>query len=335
MSNKKEDILYQDLEIPEAVWDKANEAFSQIRMESEGEIKTSVKRKARKLHLPKAAVIAIICCLICGTTVTAIEIISSYRQRMEGMEKQEIEDFYQLANAGEADSLNRPFTAQEAERYQVLTVEYEKNGRFPEGTLTVMADTDTYNGQGVAIDASTRTIYLPDESLSDEELLEIIDFNHKLVYSIYETNQERIIARGDWESRMAEMTDEEVDRIYLAYCASNLDVGGGYGRELSLSESQRYEELKKRYETEGICSEQEIMIIKKWDEYTGAGVAFCEENSQFCLPDGELSDTELLQIIDFEHKIPYCFDRILYDIQMGFREGYPVAGNRNEEDDDR
>lgn len=323
MKNKKEDILYQDLEIPEVVLYKANEAFSQIHMEAEGERKISAKKRGRKLRLPKAAVAAIICCLICGTTVTAMEILSLYRQRMEGMEKQEIENFYQLANAGEANNLNRPFTAEEGERYQSLTVEYEKNGRFPEGSLAVIADADSYNGQGVALDASTRTIYLPEEALSDEELLEIIDFNHKLDYSIYETNQERIIARGDWESRMAAMTDEEVDRIYLAYCASNLDVGGEYSRELCQTESDRYEELKKRYESEGFCSEQDLIIIKTWDEYTGAGVAFCEENSKFCLPEGELSDAEILQIIDFEHKISYCFDRIHYEIQMGFREGYP------------
>lgn len=151
----------------------------------------------------------------------------------------------------------------------------------------------------------------------------IIDYNHKMTYSIYEKNQERILAQGDWESRMASMTDEEVDRVYLAYCASNAETGGGYSRELSQTESQRYEELKERYEREGIYPDPEVSIIKKEDDYTGIGVAFCEENSTYCLPDRELSDLELLQIIDFDHKISYCFDRIYNEIQMGLREGYP------------
>ncbi|MDE6714057.1 MAG: hypothetical protein K2K20_10005, partial [Lachnospiraceae bacterium] len=275
--------------------------------------------------LPKVAVAAMICCLLFGTTVAAMEILSLYRQRMEDMEKQEIEDLYQLANAGEANSLNRPFTEEEGVRYQALIEEYEKNGRFPEGTLAIITNKDDYHGQGVAVDASTRTIYLPEESLSDEELLEIIDFNHKMTYSIYEENQERILAQGNWESRMAAMTDAEVDRIYLAYCAANLEVGGGYSRELSQMESQRYEELNERYENEGIYSEMELTIIKTWDEYTGCGVAFCEENNQYCLPEGELSDSELLQIIDFDHKINYCFSRLINEIQMGLREGYPEA----------
>ncbi len=325
MHNQHEDILHQNLEIPETVWKKANAAFAQIHKEAAEKQNLPARKKAGLFRLPKAAAAAIICCLICGTTAAAAGIISLYRQRMENMQKQEIEKFYQLADAGETNSLNRPFTAEEANRYRVLTEEYERNGLFPDGALTVLSDAASYSGLGVAIDASTRTIYLPEGSLSDEELLQIIDFNHKMTYSIYQTNQERILARGDWESRMAAMTDAEVERIYLAYCASNLETGGGFSRELSQSESRRYEELNARYESEGLYPEQELPVIKTLAEYTGSGAAFCEENSEYCLPDGEISDFALLQIIDFEHKIPYCFDRIHYEVLIGLREGYPAA----------
>lgn len=315
--NQTEDILYQDLEIPEIVWEKANAAFSQIQEKE--------KKKHAVFRIPRAAAVAIICCCILGTTAAAMEIASLYRQRMENMEKQEIEDFYQLANAGEANSLNRPFTAEERERYQALAEDYEKNDRFPKKSMTIIAGADEYGGQGVAVGADTRTVYLPAQSLSDEELLEIIDFNHKMTYSIYEKNQERILAQGNWESRMAQMTDSEVDRIYLAYCASNLETGGGFSRVLREQESQRYEELNEQYENEGFYPETELNLIKTADEYTGIGAAFCEENSTYYIPDGAVSDYEFLQIIDFDHKISYCFDRIQYDILMGFREDYPKA----------
>ncbi|MCI8529783.1 MAG: hypothetical protein HFH82_11645 [Lachnospiraceae bacterium] len=325
MSNKNEEILYQDLEVPEIVWEKANMAFSQIGTEEK--IQNHVKGGKRKklFRIPKVAAAAMICCCIFGTTVAAMEIISLYKQRMEDMEEQEIEGLYQLAYADEANSLNRPFMAEEGERYQALTEEYEKNGRFPEKSLTIIAKAEDYSGQGVAIEAGTRTIYLPEGSLSDEELLEIIDFNHKMTYSIYEKNREQILAQGDWESRMEAMTDWDVDRIYLAYCASNLETGGGYSRELIQTEKQRYEELNHQYETEGVYAEIELNIIKTVDEYTGSSVAFCEENSSYCLPDGVLTDYEILQIIDFEHKIPYCFDRINYEVMIGLRECYPKA----------
>lgn len=325
MKQKEENILCQELEIPETVWEKANEAFMEIHA-GEKRKDSMQKEKIRKIYrLPKAAAAAVICCVIFGTTAAAMGIVSLYRQRMENMGGQEINDLYQMANAGETTSLNRPFTAEEGERYQALTEEYEKNGRFPEKALPVLEGMELYDGQGVAVDAAARTIYLPEEALSDEELLEIIDFNHKMTYSIYKKNQENILTQGNWESRMAAMTDAEVDRIYLAYCASNAETGGGYSRELSQSESRRYEELEKRYEEEGIYSEAELSIIKTCDAYTGNGVAFCEENCGYCLPDGELSDGELLQIIDFDHKVDYCFDRLYYEIQIGLREGYPQA----------
>lgn len=325
MNSEKKDILGQNLEIPEIVWKKADVAFSQIHAKEHKENEDSyLKGKSFFISwLPRVAAVAVICCLVFGTTVAAMEISNLYRRRMEDIQKQEIENLYQLANAGEANSLNRPYTAEERERYQALSEEYEKNGRFPEGALTILSETDSYSGQNVAFDVSTRTIYLPEESMSDEELLEIIDFNHKMAYSIYEKNQERILAQGDYESRLAAMTDDEIDRIYLAYCASKSDIGGGYSREFSLSESQRFEKLKEQYENEGVYSETELTIIKALDEYMGNGIAFCEENSQYCLPEGELSDSELLQIIDFDHKVSYCFDRINYEIQIGLRENYP------------
>ena len=42
--NQTEEILYQDLEIPEIVWEKANEAFSQIHMKEKIKQKHAVFR---------------------------------------------------------------------------------------------------------------------------------------------------------------------------------------------------------------------------------------------------------------------------------------------------
>ena len=77
MSDRNEDILYRDLEIPEIVWEKAETAFLQIYMEEERGKHHAKKGKMRKIHfLPKVAVAAMICCLIFGTTVAAMEILS-------------------------------------------------------------------------------------------------------------------------------------------------------------------------------------------------------------------------------------------------------------------
>lgn len=321
----------QEAKVPDMVQEKVNETLCEIRREGVKAARRQRAYNSRKqaFYLPKTAVIAVSCFLVLGATAVATEIGSLYRQRMENMSHESIEGYYEIANAGETTLYNRPLTEEEKARYQQLKEAYEKNGVFPKSQVTSLQEGEAYSGKGVAVDELTSTLYLPGEALSDEEMLQMIDFQHKIAYSIYAKQQERIMQGGNWESRMAEMTDEMVDRIYLAYCASNLDVGGGYSRELTEAEQQHYDAMVTAYEDEGKYAETEIPVIQAPEEYTGSGVAFCASDSKYYLPKEELTEGELLQIIDFEHKIPYCFDRIHSEIDMGLRTGYPEASGDN------
>lgn len=281
------------------------------------------RRSVRKFRIPKVAVAGLTCLLLSGITVSAMGIVNLHRQRMEEMNKEQLEEYYSLADAGETTSLNRPFTTVERTRYQRLKEEYENNGLFPESQVTYLENADEYKGKGVGLDASSRTLYLPETELSDEELLEIIDFEHKLTYSIFELNEERIASGSDWESRMTEMDTEKVDEIYLTMFSGNSEISGAYSRHLSDAENVRYEELVKCYEEDGMFATSDIMVIQTSEEYTGVGVAICVEDSTFYLPDSQLTDEEMLQIIDMKHKATYCIDKINAEIDMGLREGYP------------
>lgn len=329
MSEKYTDILSRDLEVPKIVQEKMELAFSKIY----GEEKEAGRQKKRKRishmrRLPRAAAIVIACCLALGTTAAAMGLTSLYRQRMQGMTEEEVNGYYDIADGGEANSHNRDFTLEERERYAQLEIEYQRNGLFPQNEIACLYTGDIYGGDGVAIDPDTRTIYLPDRELTDEELLEIIDFNCKLAYSIYEKNNERILNGDDWESRMAAMTSERVDEVYLAWCGGNTDVSGGYSRPLTEAEERRYEELNQKYEAEGLYVEADISIIQAQSEYTHSGVAFSVKESHYCIPEGELTDEELLKIIDFNHKVLYCFDRIHTEIQLGLRRVIPRYNNK-------
>jgi len=50
---------------------------------------------------------------------------------------------------------------------------------FPEGALKRIEAASEYNGNGVAFLASRGTFFLPEKALSDEEILQIIDFWEK------------------------------------------------------------------------------------------------------------------------------------------------------------
>lgn len=324
MSENYIDILSKELDIPEIVQKKMEDAFSEVYMEENKKINHRQGRKVSHMHrLPRAAVAAFICCLALGTTAAAMGITTLYRQRMQDMTEEEKDKYYEIADAGEANSMNRDFTAEEEKRYAELKAEYQNNGLFPQKEIAHLHTGDVYDGEEAALDPDTRTIYLPDRELTDEELLEIIDFNSKVAYSIYEKANERIINGDGWESRMAAMTDEMVDEVYLAWCGGNTEVSGGYSRPLTEAEERRYEEMVQKYEMEGLYAEADITIINEEREYTGSGVAFSVKESYYCIPAGELTDAELLTLIDFDHKVSYCFDRILSEIQLGLRQGYP------------
>lgn len=318
------DILSRDLDVPEVVQRKIDFALSEVYVQ---ERKKRRRKRSRQnfpmWRFPRAAAIVLACCLALGMTVAAVEFTSLYRQRMQDMTKEEVDEYYEIANVAETNTCNRRYTVEEERRYEELKAAYQSGGLFPQNEIARLHTGDVYSGEGVALDPDTSTIYLPERELTDEELLEIIDFDCKLVYSIYEKNNERILNGGDFESRLAAMTDEMVDAVYLAWCGGNTEVSGGCSRPLTEAEERRYEELNQKYETEGLYAESDIAIIQEESEYTGSGAAFSIKESYYCIPDEELTDEEILQMIDFTHKARYSMSRIGLEIQLGLREGYP------------
>lgn len=299
------------------------------------------KRDGKRMtmfRMPRIAAIVLACFLMAGITASAVGVIGMinlHRQRMEEMDETEVVDYYYFAQTSEMRVMNRPYTNEERARYAQLKGEYQENRRFPESQLRVLPEGCAYDGIGVALDMATNTLCLPEEDLTDEEILELVDFHRKVAYSIYRLNRERIINAGGWESRMALMDDAEVDRIYLIIASTLEPTSGGYGRMLTADEESRYEELSRRYEEEGLCATSEMAVLWKPEEYDGEGVAVCIYDAVYYLPEREMSDEELLQLIDFQHKEMYCFDRIGQEIMLGLRDGYPPLVNVFDGEDPR
>ena len=75
-----------------------------------------------------------------------------------------------------------------------------------------------------------------------------------------------------------------------------------YSRELTDMEKKKMEELKGKYYNEGVFPEGTLKRIEAASEYDGNGVAFLASRGTFFLPEKELNDEEILQIIDFREK---------------------------------
>lgn len=137
----------------------------------------------------KSLVLAAALIAMCSVTVMAA--VGALQQRMEAMNGQEIEDYFVQIYASRlgADHYSRPVTDTEQTRMEELTVSYEQDGVFPEKVLTMIRTSEEYKGTGIAFSKDTSTFFLPDTAMSDEELLQIIDFRHRRDYSLQTMNE--------------------------------------------------------------------------------------------------------------------------------------------------
>ncbi len=324
-------ILTQEIEIPKVVQEKAAEAFIQIQGRKAGRFEEgteNIKRKkerrrqaTRKKYWSQAAAIFLACILIFGVTAAAAGIINAYWQRMESMDGQAVEEYYSVAMNGETITHNRALTQEELARLDELRQSYLQGEIFPETEIRRLGEQEEYQGDGIALDESILFVYLPDRTLSDEELLEMIDLDEKMSYSIREVNQ--IGYGSDWRMRMEAMDTAQVDEVYFTLYCNPGATSGGYSRKLTEAEQERYNELQAAYEEEGMYTEAESVVIQTIAEYNGETFAVCAEDGNYYLPERELTDDELLQLIDWQHKGMYCLERINKEVDMGLRPGFP------------
>lgn len=210
--NKKTKIYIPELEtVPEGFHNTVTETLFAITQTPSG--KKLRRRKGigkKKMLLPLTA---IFCLIIGGTAFAAAGL---YQQRMEAMNREMLEKFYSQAFAGDTFHYNRPLTEEEQARFEKLNGEYEEQGSFPEGELQYLEDYRDYKGKGVGLYAERSTLFLP-EKISDEELLQIIDFQHKVNYSIRIIGTE--ITEGERENIRdpIDLAPEAEKEIVIAY----------------------------------------------------------------------------------------------------------------------
>lgn len=143
----------------------------------------------------RAAILAAACLVLASATVAAS---GMYQARMESMNHEKLEEYFaQLQEANvSTDTYSRPMTESEAARLEELRQAYLEQGYFPKKELTLIDSPKKYK-KGVAFYAERSTFFLPEKELTDEQLLELIDFKEKRDYSLAQISEE--IAAGAYE----------------------------------------------------------------------------------------------------------------------------------------
>ena len=144
----------------------------------------------RRIVIPAAA-----CLLLASVTVTASGL---YRARMESMNHEKLETYFSGLQDADvaADSYSRPLTDGEKNRLEELRQAYLEEGYFPQKELAMLDSPEKYK-KGVAFYAARSTFFLPEKELTDEQLLELIDFKEKREYSLAKISEE--IEAGSYE----------------------------------------------------------------------------------------------------------------------------------------
>lgn len=157
--------------------------------------KTLDSLRGRRRRLPVKGAILLAAALALLLSVTVVAAVSYVRQRMEAMGEKKQQEYYEslLRSSAEADSYSREMTKKERTRFQTLRGQYENEGLFPQGELRNIKEASEYDGKGVAFLESHSIFFLPETELSDEELLQIIDFYAKRDFSLQEI-QEKVDA---------------------------------------------------------------------------------------------------------------------------------------------
>lgn len=156
------------------------------------------------------------------------------------------------------------------------------------------------------------------EKIRNMEAEEVIDLYENIFQ--YDSKYMSRSMSADEERRFSELYD-----LYcrdINYSSANTETSF-YNRELSFDELGRRKVLKMLYKSGEKQPENTMPIIQKESEYSGEDIAFCVNNCTFYFPNDELSDEQLLELIDFQIKVDYCRQRIEDEIERGIRSDWP------------
>ena len=347
-----------EVKLPQIVLERADAAYAQIRQQAVQEQRQTagvsgngcrqgqapgklLDRRSRKIwqstgkRFPRAAgiLLAVVILSITAVSATAAGIMGYRRylaERMTDIGTEELGHLEMVAGQGSVQAeFNRELTVREQSVYEQLTREYEEDGKYPAGQLHELAEEENYSGTGVAVRSTPGEeygclIYLPNTTVTEEEWLEVIEYVYKLDYGMQEKIWQQKYSDLSYFDRYEQMTDAEIDELYARLASAPVDVWGRDSRELTAEEQIRYEKWTEKYEGENVYTDTPLTVITYPEEYDGQGLAYCIADAQFYYPERALTDEELLQLIDLEHKNLYIYERIQREIERGERTGWPA-----------
>lgn len=314
--------ICDNVQISDTVLASYQNAIDQIKAEN---VKIKKKNKLFRWRefstISKVAIIFGVLFVLSGSAAVSVKAYMSHMEKLRNMQDEEVIGLYENVFQYDSGYMSRPMTEAEDRRYAELYDLYYRDMTEPEGEVEVISSKTEYKGEGLAFSTEDGILYVPEREMSDEEILQMVAFNLLRQYVVYEAY---VKASNPlyYMNYLEQMTMQEVDEIYITYHSANTETSF-CNRELSFEELGRKKVLKMLYKNSGQLPEHTIPLIQNASDYKGEGIAFCISNCTYYFPDTALSDEELLELIDFQIKVEYCWRRIDDEIARGIRSHWP------------
>lgn len=226
------------------------EIIMNIQKRMENENKNARTWNWRKMVMTVAAFV-----LVVGVVSFPVRafVTSVVRERMESIPKEEAQEINNMVQSKptEADVFSREYTDSEEERKKVLWQEY-KDGKFPENVIAQVENAEEVSEETLCYIRSTGVFNLPAQEMTDEEILEIIDFQHKMSYAVSQGTAAQ-------EARAERQEEEKQWR-------EKIQATGGISEEkaIEIATKQMKDELGERAEGKEILKYEDgsVAVIK-------------------------------------------------------------------------
>lgn len=159
-----------------------NKTVMNVQKQTENEPKKTGMWNWRRIATAAAAFV-----LVAGAVAFPVRafVTSVVKERMESIPNEEVQEINDMVQSKptEADVFSREYSDAEKERNRELWKEY-KDGKFPENVIAQVDNAEDAPEGTLCYIRSTGVFNLPAQEMTDEEMLEIIDFQHKMSYAV-------------------------------------------------------------------------------------------------------------------------------------------------------
>lgn len=167
----------------------SSEMQEEIMMNIQSRMENGNKKAWNWKRMAAAAAALALTAGVISTPVRAF-VASVVTERMESVPGEEMKDLNDMVQSQNvlADGFSRAYSDREKERSKALWQAYE-SGTFPEKVIAQVDDADAAPEGTLCYIRAAGVFNLPAQEMTDEEMLEIIDFQHKMSYAVAHGSQ--------------------------------------------------------------------------------------------------------------------------------------------------